>query len=263
MRQTVRHPTHHAQRELEDKVAIVTGASRGIGAATAEAFAGAGAAVVLTSRSEDELTTLAEQITRDGGQALAVTNDVADSEGMRRVVERTLDAYGRLDIAFNNAGDGHQPTPLAELSLEEFDRVLSTNARGIFISMKYEIPAMLEAGGGAIVNMSSTAGLRGARGIAAYVAGKHAIIGLTETGALDYGERGIRVNALAPGPIATHRLAQLSDEIRGGIAARLPLRRLGEPHEVAATVRWLCSDEASFISGTTITIDGGKLAGGA
>jgi NAD(P)-dependent dehydrogenase (short-subunit alcohol dehydrogenase family) len=122
---------------------------------------------------------------------------------------------------------------------------------------------MLEAGGGAIVNMSSTAGLRGARGIAAYVAGKHAIIGLTQTGALDYGERGIRVNALAPGPIATHRLAQLSDEIRGGIAARLPLCRLGEPDEVAATVRWLCSDEASFISGTTITVDGGKLAGGA
>jgi NAD(P)-dependent dehydrogenase (short-subunit alcohol dehydrogenase family) len=124
------------------------GASRGIGAATAEAFARAGAAVVLTSRSEHELTTLALQITREGRQALAVTNDVADPEGMRLVVERALDAYGHLDIAFNNAGDGHQPTPLAELSLEEFDRVLSTNVRGIFLSMKYEIPAMLEAGGG-------------------------------------------------------------------------------------------------------------------
>jgi NAD(P)-dependent dehydrogenase (short-subunit alcohol dehydrogenase family) len=248
---------------LDGKVAIVTGASRGIGAATALAFSNAGAAVVLASRSEAEIGALAEQLERAGGRALAVPVDVGDSDGMRGVVERALATFGRLDVAFNNAGEGHQPVPLAELALEEFDRTLTVGARGVFLSMKYEIPAMLEGGGGAIVNMSSTAGLRGVRGIAGYAAAKHAILGLTKSAALDYGERNIRVNAVAPGPIATYRLTQLSDEIRRGIAGTLPLRRLGSPEEVASTVTWLCSEEASFISGTTVTIDGGKLAGGA
>lgn len=129
--------------------------------------------------------------------------------------------------------------------------------------MKFEIGAMLQTGGGAIVNMSSTAGVRGVKGIAGYVAGKHAILGLTKTAALDYGEHNIRVNAVTPGPIATHRLAQLSEQAREQIAAGLPLGRLGLTDEVAATVTWLCSEEASFITGATIPVDGGKLAGGA
>jgi NAD(P)-dependent dehydrogenase (short-subunit alcohol dehydrogenase family) len=250
-------------RLLEGKVALVTGAGRGIGAATTRAFADAGAAVVLAARSQQELDALADTIAAAGGEALAVPTNVTDSTAVQELVGRTLAAYGRLDVAFNNAGEGHQPMPLAELAVEDFDRALAVNAKGVFLSMKYEIAAMLAAGGGAIVNMSSTAGLRGVKGIAGYVAGKHAILGLTKTAALDYGDRGIRVNAVAPGPIGTHRLAQLSGQQRAQIEAHLPLGRIGQPNEVAAVVTWLCSDHASFISGETVVIDGGKLAGGA
>jgi NAD(P)-dependent dehydrogenase (short-subunit alcohol dehydrogenase family) len=254
--------TEH-RRLLAGKAAIITGASRGIGAATARAFADAGAAVVLAARSQREIDALAAEIAVAGGEAVAVGTDVTDPMAVQRLVQRTLDAYGRLDLAFNDAGEGHMPVPLAELALEDFDRALAVNARGIFLSMKYEIAAMLGSGGGAIVNMSSTAGLRGVQGIAGYVAGKHAILGLTKVAALDYAHKNIRVNAVAPGPIDSHRLSQLTDEQRAGIAARVPLGRPGQPEEVAATVTWLCSQQASFISGATITIDGGKLASGA
>jgi NAD(P)-dependent dehydrogenase (short-subunit alcohol dehydrogenase family) len=250
-------------RLLAGKVAIVTGASRGIGAATARAFADAGAAVVLAARAQSGIDAVAEEIVTADGQALAVATDVTDPTAVQRLVERALNAYGRLDVAFNNAGQGHTPVPLAELTLEDFDRALATNARGIFLSMKYEIAAMLGTGRGAIVNMSSTAGLTGVTGIAGYVAGKHAILGLTKVAALDYGHKNIRVNAIAPGPIGSHRLTQLSDQQRSGIIANVPLGRFGLPDEVAATVAWLCSDQASFITGATITIDGARLAGGA
>ncbi|MDP9258757.1 MAG: SDR family oxidoreductase [Actinomycetota bacterium] len=150
--------------------------------------------------------------------------------------------------------------PLAELAIGDFGQALAANARGIFLAMKFEIAAMLETGGGAIVNMSSTAGLYGVQGIAGYVAGKHAILGLTRTAALDYADRNIRVNAVAPGPIASHRLTVLPEGVRAGIAASIPLRRLGVPGEVAAAVTWLSSDRASFITGATIPIDGGKTA---
>jgi NAD(P)-dependent dehydrogenase (short-subunit alcohol dehydrogenase family) len=253
----------HERRLLAGKIAIVTGASRGIGAATARAFADAGAAVVLAARTRQEIDALAAEIADGGGEAVAVATDVTDPTSVQQLVQRALDAYGRLDAAVNNAGDGHMPVPLAELALEDFDRALAVNARGIFLSMKYEIAAMLGSGGGAIVNMSSTAGLRGVQGIAGYVAGKHAILGLTKVAALDYAHKNIRVNAVAPGPIDSHRLSQLSNEQRAGIAARVPLGRPGQPQEVAATVTWLCSQEASFISGTTLAIDGGKLASGA
>jgi NAD(P)-dependent dehydrogenase (short-subunit alcohol dehydrogenase family) len=248
---------------LAGKAAIVTGASRGIGAATARAFADAGAAVVLAARTRPEIDAITTEITDAGGEAVAVATDVTDPTAVQQLVQRALDAFGRLDVAFNNAGEGHMPTPLAELALEDFDRALAVNARGIFLSMKYEIAAMLGTGGGAIVNMSSTAGVRGVQGIAGYVAGKHAIIGLTKVAALDYADKNIRVNVVAPGPIDSHRLRQLTDEQRAGIAARIPLGRPGQPREVAATVTWLCSQESSFISGTTLAIDGGKLASGA
>ena len=174
-------------RLLENKVAIITGASRGIGAAARRAFAAAGATVVLAARSEDDLQHVADEIAAGGGTALAVPADVSDPAAAERLVGRALEAFGRLDAAFNNAGEGHMPTPLADLALGDFDTVLRVNARGIFLMMKQQIPAMLAVGGGAIVNMSSTAGLAGAPGMAAYTAAKHAIVGLTETAALDYG----------------------------------------------------------------------------
>jgi NAD(P)-dependent dehydrogenase (short-subunit alcohol dehydrogenase family) len=251
------------RRLLAGKAAIVTGASRGIGATTARAFAAAGAAVVLAARTEPEIDDVAAEIISAGGEAVAVATDVTDPSAVQRMVQRALTAYGRLDVAFNDAGEGHMPTPLAELALEDFHRALAVNVTGVFLAMKYEIAAMLAGGGGAIVNMSSTAGLRGVPGIAGYVAGKHAILGLTRVAALDYAHKNIRVNAVAPGPIDSHRLKQLPDEQRAGIAAGVPLGRLGEPEEIAGTVTWLCSQEASFVSGETITIDGAKLAGGA
>lgn len=248
---------------LRDKVALITGASRGIGAAAARVFARAGAAVVLAARDEQALEVVAGEIRASGGRALAVPTDVSDPVAFERLVSRTLDTYGHLDAAFNNAADGHRPMPLAEIPLEDFDRTVRVNLRGVFVGMKYEIPAMLASGGGAIVNMSSTAGLTGNPGIASYVATKHGILGLTKVAALDYAQRNIRVNAVAPGTIFTHRLAVVPDDVRAQMAQRMPIGRLGQPEEVGRTVAWLCSDEASLVTGATITIDGGRLAGGA
>jgi NAD(P)-dependent dehydrogenase (short-subunit alcohol dehydrogenase family) len=249
---------------LVGKVALVVGASRGIGAATARAFANAGAHVALAARDTHALESVANAIQESGGQALAIPTDVSDPAAVARLVARTLDTYGQLDAAFNNAaGGGRPPTPLAEIPVEDYDSALAINLRGVFLAMKYEIPAMLQSGGGAIVNMSSTAGLSGVRGMSAYVASKHGAIGLTKVAALDYAERNIRVNAIAPGPILSDRIKALSEEGRAQIAQTVPMRRLGLPEEVAALVVWLCSDQASFMTGSTLTIDGGRLSGGA
>jgi len=244
---------------LNGKVAIITGASRGIGAASARILAASGAKVVLAARDAGAIATVAKDILSKGGQAVAVPTDVGDPVSVERLVQQTIDAYGRLDAAFNNAGDGHMPTALADIKVEDFERAIRVNLTGVFLSMKYEIPAMLRNGGGAIVNMSSTAGLTGVKGIAGYVAGKHGIIGLTKTAALDYAQLNIRVNAIAPGPILTDRLKQLKN--RDQVALAVPIQRIGEPGEVAYTVVWLCSDQASFITGATIPIDGGRMAG--
>ncbi len=247
---------------LTDKVGIVTGASRGIGAATAKAFVEAGAKVVLAARDGETLAVLSDSINSSTGKEVVVplTTDVTDPEAVRKLVDKTVDAFGRLDVAFNNAGDGHMPAPLADVSLEDFNRAVDTNVRGTFLSMKYQIPAMLRnEKGGAIVNMSSTAGMQGVKGISGYVAGKHAIIGLTRAAALDYGKDKIRVNVVAPGPILTERLA--FGNIREQAAVAVPMGRVGNREEVATVVSWLCSDLSSYVTGATIPIDGGRMSG--
>jgi NAD(P)-dependent dehydrogenase (short-subunit alcohol dehydrogenase family) len=247
---------------LKDQVAIITGASRGIGAATARHLAQEGASVVLAARDESALKQVAEGITAVGGKALVVPTDVTDPASVEALVKQTVEHFGRLDIGFNNAaGGGNRPTPLADISVENFDSAIQVNLRGIFLAMKYQIPAMLANGGGAIVNMASTAGLQGVLGIAGYVASKHGIIGLTKTAALDYAQQNIRVNVVAPGPILTERLQGLPEAARQPVIQAVPIRRIGLPEEVASVVAWLCSAEAAFITGSVIPIDGGRLAG--
>jgi NAD(P)-dependent dehydrogenase (short-subunit alcohol dehydrogenase family) len=217
--------------------------------------------VALVARDEPALRAVADEVSSLGGQALSLAGDVADPSSVEQVIAETRATFGRLDIAFNNAGDGHVPAPLADLALEDFERAMRVNVRGVFLCMKYEIAAMLETGGGAIVNMSSEAGISGVQGMAGYAAAKHGVIGLTRVAALDYAAQNLRVNAIAPGPIGTHRLTALPDAYREAIARSVPLGRMGAPDEVAAAVTWLCSDAASFVTGATLVIDGGRLAG--
>ena len=247
---------------LAGRTALVVGASRGIGAAVARGFAGAGAPVVVAARDGDALDRLVDELSAAGARTLTVSTDVTDPGAVANLVEQTLSAFGRLDIACNNAaGGGSPPTPLAEVPIEAFDSAFAVNLRGTFVAMKYEIPAMLTTGGGAIVNMSSTAGLHAVGGLAAYVSTKHAVEGLTKVAALDYARHGIRVNALAPGPILTDALTNAGPAAQAAAAAAMPLQRIGQPEEVAAAAVWLCSERAAFITGTTLVVDGGKLAG--
>jgi NAD(P)-dependent dehydrogenase (short-subunit alcohol dehydrogenase family) len=246
---------------MRGRVALVAGASRGIGAATAETFAAAGAAVVLGARDTSALESVASRVRTAGGQALAVALDVTDADSVRHLVDQAMATFGRLDAAFNNASAGPLPAPLAEIEPDEFDLGIATNVRGTFLGMKYQVPAMLRTGGGAIVNMASIAGLNGTANLAAYVAGKAAIIGLTKVAALDYADRGIRVNVVAPGPVLTYHLAAAGPQARRGAAQSTPMRRVGSPAEVAQAVLWLCSDQSSFITGAVIPVDGGQAAG--
>ncbi len=256
-------PSERSNGPLVGKVALVVGASRGIGAATAQAFARAGAIVVLAARDATSLEKVAARLRAEGGQALVVPTDISRPAEIEGLITQTRASFHRLDCAFNNAAAGPSPSPLADIPIDGFDLALQVNLRGTFLAMRAEIPLLLESGGGAIVNMASTAGERGVPGLAAYVATKHAILGLTKTAALDYAAQGIRVNAIAPGPILTERLLQLPEATRTQISGAVPLRRLGNPQEVADAVIWLCSDQATFITGTTIAVDGGRLASGA
>ena len=246
---------------MTGRVALVAGASKGIGAATAEAFAAAGASVVLGARDTAALESVVKRIEAGGGQAIAVRTDVADADSMRNLVDRGLAAYGRLDAAFNNATDGPMPAPLAEIDPAEFDLGIATNIRGTFLGMKYQISAMLQSGGGTIVNMASLAGVIGVAGLAAYVAGKAGIIGLTKVAALDYADQGIRVNVVAPGTILTHHLEAAGPEAQRQAALASPMRRIGSATEVAQTVIWLSSPASSYVNGAVIPIDGGQSAG--
>jgi NAD(P)-dependent dehydrogenase (short-subunit alcohol dehydrogenase family) len=246
---------------MSGRVALVAGASKGIGAVTAEAFAAAGAAVVIGARDAAALDTVAGSIRARGGQALAVATDVTDAGSVRNLVDQALATYGRLDAAFNNASAGPLPAPLADIDIDEFDTGIATNIRGTFLGMKFQIPAMLGSGGGAIVNMASIAGINGTANLAAYVAGKAGIIGLTKVAALDYADHGIRVNVVAPGPIQTWHIEQAGEQAIRGAAMSTPMRRIGTAVEVAQAVLWLCSEQSSFITGTVMPVDGGQSAG--
>jgi NAD(P)-dependent dehydrogenase (short-subunit alcohol dehydrogenase family) len=245
----------------QGKVALIAGASKGIGAATALAFARAGYAVAIGARNLDALQSVASQVEAEGGQALPVKLDVGDVSSSEQFVKKTLERFGRLDAAFNNATDGPMPAPLADIDPEQFDIGIRANIRGTFLGMKYQIKAMLQSGGGNIVNMASVAGMRGFTTLGAYVAGKAGIIGLTKVAALDYADQGIRVNVVAPGPILTHHIAAAGADAQKGAAMSTPMQRIGQVEEVASVVLWLCSDQSSFVTGAVIPIDGGQFAG--
>ncbi|MDA4131023.1 MAG: SDR family oxidoreductase [Thaumarchaeota archaeon] len=245
---------------LADKVGIVTGASRGIGAASARAFVEAGAKVALAARDRHALEEIANSINSEHEDtAVAIPTDVSDVDSVNHLITKTVESFGRLDFAFNNAGGGPMPALLADLSAEDFDFAMDVNVRGTFLFLKFEIPAMIKGGAGTIVNMSSTAGLQGVRGIGAYVTAKHGVIGLTRAAALDYAKQNIRVNVVAPGPIYTEHLANL--QYREQAAFGVPMGRVGNREEVANVVAWLCSDLSSFVTGAMIPIDGGRLSG--
>jgi NAD(P)-dependent dehydrogenase (short-subunit alcohol dehydrogenase family) len=247
--------------EMNGKVALVAGASKGIGAVTARAFAQAGASVVLAARDKSKLEQVAASITGAGGQALAVQADVGDETSQRELVEAALSRFGRLDYAFNNATGGPLPAPLARIDTDEFDLGIRVNIRGTFLGMKYQIPAMLASGGGAVINMASLAGVQGVANLAAYVAGKAGIIGLTKVAALDYADQGIRVNVVAPGTILTHNLERAGEQAQQAAARANPMGRIGQADEVADLVLWLCSEQSSYITGAVMPIDGGQSAG--
>ena len=246
---------------LVGKAALVVGASRGIGALTAKVLAGSGAKVMLAARDQQALGSVVREIQAAGHEARFVAVDVGDQRSVERLVEATVDEFGRLDIAFNNATDGPTPTPLADMSVDDFDRAIRINIRGTFLGMKYQVPAMLANGGGSIINMASQAGVQGVANLVGYVTGKAGIIALTKVAALDYADRGVRVNVLAPGPILTHHLEAAGEQAQRQAALATPMRRLGTAREVANAVLWLGSDESSFVTGAILAIDGGQSAG--
>jgi NAD(P)-dependent dehydrogenase (short-subunit alcohol dehydrogenase family) len=249
--------------DFHGRVAVVTGAGSGMGLARAQAFAESGAAVVLADSNEQPLRSAAAELTSAGHQALDVGCDVSDEEQVAALVERTVDTFGRLDFAFNNAGIQAPPTDAADEPAETFDRVNAVNLRGVWACMKHELRPMREQGSGAIVNCSSLGGLVGLPGRAAYHAAKHGVLGLTKSAALEYGPRGIRINAICPGTIETPMVADMlaKGELDMDQAiANQPIGRLGRADEIAAAVLWLCSPGASFVIGVALPIDGGYTA---
>jgi NAD(P)-dependent dehydrogenase (short-subunit alcohol dehydrogenase family) len=246
--------------DFTGKVALVTGAAAGMGLATAQAFAAAGAAVVLADVSEAAVRAEAEKLTTAGHRALAIRCDVSDDADVAAMVDRTVAEFGRLDAAFNNAGVMPRITPVADSSREEWDRVIGINLRGVWSCMKHELRQMERQGNGAIVNNASVGALTGNPGIASYIASKHGVIGLTRTAALEYVKKGIRVNAVNPGLIDT----QIARDVVSGnelayadLATNVPMGRAGRPEEIAAAVLWLCSPAASYVVGHGLTVDGG------
>jgi len=244
------------------KVAFVTGAANGIGRATALAFAREGAGVVVADVSEQGNQETARLIEELGVRAVAVCCDVARADDVQAALTKTVEAFGRLDFAFNNAGvEQKKLTPTAELDEAEWNRIIDIDLRGVFLCMKHEIPLMLKQGGGVIVNTSSGAGVIGIKGNPAYTAAKHGVVGLTRSAALDYAAQNIRVNVVCPGYIDTPMMGRFTGgtpEGRAKVIAEEPVGRMGKPEEIAGAVVWLCSDTAAFVIGHALVIDGGQ-----
>ena len=249
--------------EFENRVAIITGGTSGIGTATAKAFVREGAKVVITGRREDKGNEIVGGIKATGGEAMFVQTDIQSADDVRNMVAKTVEAYGRLDFAVNNAGVEQYFKPLAEQSEKAYDIVMNTNVKGVWMSMKEEIPVMLETGGGAVVNMSSIAGVVGMVYGPVYSASKHAIIGLTKSVALEFAKQNIRVNAVLPAAIETpmiDRFAQGQEEAFRYFESLHPIGRVGKPAEIAEACIWLCSERSSFVTGTCLRVDGGFTA---
>lgn len=252
-----------AKYQFKDKVAFVTGGSMGIGRATALAFAGSGAKVVVADMDGDAGAQTIQMIEKNGGSGVFIKCNVSNPGEVKAAIEKTVSLYGRLDFAFNNAGIEGQPGSTVDCSEENWQKVIDINLKGVWLCMKYQIPQMVKQGGGSIVNCASIAGVVGFTGSPAYVASKHGVLGLTKTAALEFAKSNVRINAVCPGVIHTpmiDRFTQGKTEAQQQLVAAEPLGRLGQPEEIASAVLWLCTEGAAFVVGHPLVIDGGWVA---
>lgn len=247
-------------KNFENKVALVTGAGSGIGKATALLFAEEGARVVVSDINEKMGLQTVREIQATSGEAIFIKCDVSSEEEVQTLIRETVNRFGRLDMAYNNAGVEGSPCATTECSAENWDKTININLKGVWLCMKYEIPEMLRAGKGSIVNCSSIAGLIGFETLPAYVASKHGVIGLTETAALEFAKKNIRVNAVCPGAIHTPMLDRFTKGDEEAMAQQDPMGRIGRPEEIAESVVWLCSDKSSYVTGQALAVDGGWVA---
>ncbi len=256
---------------FKDMSVLITGAASGFGRLAAEKFAAEGAKLTLQDVSEPGLAETAERIRARGGAAVTLVGDVSDEAHAKALVQLAVDTYGRLDIALNNAGIGNGMATIPEISAEDYDRVMDVNAKGVFLGMKYQIPAIAKAGGGSILNTASAAGVVGAGHLAAYAASKHAVIGLTRAAADESARLNIRVNAICPSFASTPMMERMADQMSAErhitrdqsysrIASRVPMRRVATPEEIVQAMLWIVSPENSFMTGQAVSIDGGLTA---